>query len=46
MPATLGIGIIIPPVDKRPQGTKWEEDLHIAKAFEELEASQQPGEPN
>jgi len=45
MPATSGVGIIIPPVGKRPQA-KREEDLHIAKAFEELEAPQQPGEPN
>ena len=44
-PATSGIGIIIPPVGKRPQA-KQEEDLHVAKAFEELEAPQQPGEPN
>jgi len=46
MPATLGIGIIIPPVFKCLQAMKREEDLHIAKAFEELEAPQQPGEPN
>jgi len=45
-PATSGVGIIIPPVGKCPQATKWKEDLHVAKAFEELEAPQQPGEPN
>jgi len=45
-PTTSGIGIILPPVGKRPQAMKQEEDPHVAKAFEELEAPQQPGEPN
>jgi len=45
-PATSGVGIILPPVGKCHQAMKQEEDPHVAKAFKELEALQQPGEPN
>jgi len=46
MPATSGIGIILPQVGKHHQAMKQKEDPHVAKVFEELEAPQQPGEPN
>ena len=45
-PATSGVGIILPPVGKRHQVMKQEEDPHVVKAFEELEAPQQPEETN